>query len=304
VDDATERTCREMFLATMGSDAAAPVRCRVGSTLGRLGDPRFHDESLFCLPKDPMLGFIEIPAGQFTMGSQKGETDRFADESPQHRLELPGFSIARYPTTVAQFKAFVAAANYDPTNPLCLRGVPNHPVTWVTWHDAMAYCRWLTDSIRCSHATPRLLRSLLSADDGCRITLPSEAEWERAARGTGARRYPWGDDIDPDRANYQMTGIERPSPVGAFPRGRTPSGVEDLSGNVWEWTRSHHAAYPYRPNDGREDIDAGDDVLQVLRGGSFDFNAHFVRAAFRLKNVRLGRNNLIGFRVVVSCWRS
>jgi formylglycine-generating enzyme required for sulfatase activity len=287
-------------------DQPALIRCRVGSTLGRLGDPRFHDETLFCLPKDPMLGFIEIPAGEFVMGSTKDDQESFSDERPQHRLELARFFAARYPTTVAQFAAFAAASKYDLADPRCLRGVANHPVALVTWHDAMAYCRWLTESMRRSPRVPAALKSILTIGQG-QVVLPSEAEWERVARGTRGRRYPWGEDIDSERANYSQTGIGRTSPVGAFPRGGTPAEegqAEDLGGNVWEWTRSTWGDYPYHPGLERENLAAPDDVLRVVRGGAFSNLRRSVRAAYRGRDEPDYRDWIIGFRVVVSPFSS
>lgn len=183
------------------------------------------------------------------------------------------FFIARYQVTLAQFSAFVRGSGYKPADPDCLTGAPNCSVAHVTWHDAMAFCRWLTTCLRGAPSTPVALRDALTADPPWEVVLPSEAEWERVARGTRARRYPWGDDIDPNRET---------SPVGAFPKGRTPldeGAVEDLSGNVWEWTRSVFRAYPYVPLDGREDVPAHGP--RVLRGGSFNFSERYVRGACR-----------------------
>jgi formylglycine-generating enzyme required for sulfatase activity len=107
----------------------------------------------------------------------------------------------------------------------------------VTWHDAIAYCTWLTSCLRDWEQTPEPLATLLR-QEAWQVILPSEAEWEKAARGTDGRRYPWGNDLDPNRANYNGTGIETTSAVGCFPQGVSPYKVEELSGNVWEWTRS------------------------------------------------------------------
>jgi formylglycine-generating enzyme required for sulfatase activity len=311
VDAATEQKCREAFLATMTSDASAVLRCRVGSTLGRLGDPRFHDERLWCLPRDPMLGFVEIEADKFVMGTDETtDPDAFDDEKPQHRIRVSRYLIARYPVTVAQFAAFAAAVKangYEPADPRSVQGVANHPVAYVTWYDALAYCRWLGDSLRTAAAIPDRLRAWLESADGWRVTLPSEPEWERAARGPSGRRYPWGDEFDPDRANTNETQVGSASPVGAFPGGATPEEegrVNDLSGNVWEWTRSHFRPYPYASDDGREDLTAGDDVHRVVRGGSFRDLVIHARAAARYGYYPSSRNDFIGFRVVVSCLRS
>ena len=136
---------------------------------------------------------------------------------------------------------------------------------------------------------PSRWRGLLR-DKGWRITLPSEAQWEKAARGPDGSIFPWGDDPDPNRANYLDTGIGSTSSVGSFPDGASrPYGCEDMSGNIWEWTRSLWGkdwqkpdfGYPYDPTDGRENMDAESEVLRVLRGGSFYYYENCVRCAAR-----------------------
>jgi formylglycine-generating enzyme required for sulfatase activity len=277
-------------------------RAEAGDTLGRLGDPRFREDAWY-LPDEPLLGFVEISEGSFVMGSEARER-----EQPQHKLTLPTYYIARYPVTVAQFRAFVEDSGYEPRDSDSLRGVDNHPVRYVTWYDALAYCDWLTQKLREWEKTPEPLATLLR-EDGWVVTLPSEAEWEKATRGSeDNRRYPWGKETDPNRANYDDTGIGTTSAVGCFPGGGSPCGAEDLSGNVWEWTRSLWGTswsepdfgYPYDPADGRENLEAGDDVRRVLRGGSFDYTAVFVRCAARGRWNPYFRLRNFGFRVVVA----
>jgi len=250
--------------------------------------------------------FVEIPAGTFLMGSNKEcDSQAYESEAPQHKVTLPGYYIARYPVTVSQFRAFVEESGHKPENEESLRGLPNHPVVYVTWHEALQYCHWLTERLREWEGTPEPLATLLRKE-GWWITLPSEAEWEKAARGTDGRIYPWGDDPGPTRANHDDMGIHATNAVGRFPEGASPYGVEEMSGNVWEWTRSLWGedwekptfTYPYDPNDGREDLNASDRVRRVRRGGAFLLQ-RFVRCATRFGSRPDLRDWCLGFRVVV-----
>jgi formylglycine-generating enzyme required for sulfatase activity len=285
----------------------SPVeRVEAGNVLGKLGDPRFRSDAWY-LPDEQLMGFVEVPAGSFLMGSDKTkDPDALEHEMPQHRIDLQSFFMARYPVTVAQFRAFVENSGYRPKNQNSLRGIDNHPVVWVSWHDAMAYCRWLTDRLREWEGTPESLATLLRQKKW-RIRLPSEAEWEKAARGEDGRIYPWDGKAEPDRANYHRTGIGDSSPVGCFPRGESPFGCFDMAGNVWDWTRSLWGRdfekpdykYPYDPNDrDRENEGAVDEVARVLRGGAFYLTADLVRCAFRYWHYPDYRYWHLGFRCV------
>jgi hypothetical protein len=159
-------------------DPARPAKERVsaGDALALVGDPRFRPDAWY-LPSEPLLGFVEMPEGPFLMGNEGSD-----DEQPQHKLTLPGYYIARYPVTVAQFQAFVEVSEYEPARERSLQRLDNHPVVRVDWHEALAYCDWLTQKLREWEGTPGPLATLLR-EEGWVITLPSEAEWEKAARG-------------------------------------------------------------------------------------------------------------------------
>jgi formylglycine-generating enzyme required for sulfatase activity len=272
--------------------------------LAELGDPRpgvgVREDGV------PDIQWCEVPAGPFLMGSLEDDSRAYDREKPQHELTLPTYYVSRYPVTVAQFRVFVEETGYE-VDERSLDDPDNHPVRYVSWHDAMAYCQWLTQYLLDGKGVSEPLRTLVQ-DERYRVRVPSEAEWEKAARGTDGRRYPWGADPDSNRANYGDTGIGDISAVGCFPGGVSPYGVEDLSGNVWEWTRSLWGegwgeltfTYPYDPADGREDASAGNDVYRVLRGGAFTYNPNFARCAFRLRNYPYFRDLDYGFRVVVS----
>ncbi len=301
-------------LYLMGDDSfPATDRAAAGDALARLGDPRF-DEERWYLPADETLGFERVEAGEFEMGGES-----YDDEKPRHTLTLETFYMARYPVTVAQFRAFVEENGIQPVEKDSLGGVDNHPVVLLTWHEALAYSRWLDGQMRT--IAPEMLaraeggpaRELWSglADGRLNVTLPSEAEWEKAARGTDGREYPWVGVADPNRANYDETGIGTTSAVGCFQGGSSPFGCEDMSGNVWEWTRSlwgkewgkPEYGYPYEAageEQGRERLSASDKVLRVLRGGSFVLNDYLVRCACRIRDNPRSRGRSAGFRVVVS----
>ena len=286
-----------------GSDLPAVERATAGATLAHLGDPREGVTTLdgveFCL----------VPAGPFWMGSEEDD-----DEKPLHQVDLPyDYWLARCPVTVAQFRAFVEASGRRPQDKRSLQGLDNHPVVYVTWHEALAFCRWLAERWQAQGILP----------SGWQVTLPSEAEWEKAARGgleipasplvrsIGAapgtaltpnpqpqRRYPWGDEADPNRANYDDTGLGQTSPVGCFSGGASPYGCLDMSGNVWEWTRSLDRKYPYDPQDGREDLKGTN--VRVLRGGSWSVIRGRARCAVRVRGLPAHRGSNIGVRVLVS----
>ncbi|HQN45357.1 MAG TPA: SUMF1/EgtB/PvdO family nonheme iron enzyme, partial [Anaerolineaceae bacterium] len=268
-------------------------RALAGNHLAVLGDPRFRADA-FYLPDEPLLGFVHIPAGRFLMGSDPKKDQYYqAEELPQHEVELGEYYIARYPVTVAQFIAFLANSGYKDAYYGSPRSLPNHPVVWVTWYDAMAYCDWLTAQLPNLPDLPAELRR------GWRVTLPSEAEWEQAARGTDGRIYPWGAEFDSDKAN--RTGIGGTSAVGCFPSGASPAGLLDASGNVWEWTRSCMGDYPY-PEPGseraaREGVTSTNRAVMVARGGSWDCHQGYARCAYRLKDFPDLRSNYMGFRV-------
>jgi formylglycine-generating enzyme required for sulfatase activity len=180
-----------------------------------------------------------------------------------------------------------APADYG--NPFAL---DNHPVVGGTWYEAMAYCRWLTERLRKAKD-----ESSIRPDE--EVRLPTEAEWEKAARGTDGRPYPWGNEPpDPNRANYKDTGIGSASAVGCFPGGASPYDVHDMAGNVWEWTLSDYNAYPYQADDEQEDKNRTN-VRKVLRGGSWDYSGNDVRAALRYYRVPGNRYYFVGFRCVV-----
>ncbi len=243
------------------------------------------------LPFEPAT--VLIPAGPFVMGSQPGD-DTPSEETPQHHVTLPAYRIGQYPITNYQYAEFLKREKqYEPPKKVgwFLREPPgdklDHPVVGVSWDDAQAYCRWL------SGQTGRVYR------------LPTEAEWEKAARGEAGLIYLWGDEW---RSDCCHTGRDDTAPVTAYPAGASPYGCLDMAGNVQEWTSTlwgsdpkiNDFAYPYRPGDGREDPVAGHlhRVYRVYRGGSFRDDPGRLRGAARGASTPDSKIRWRGFRVV------
>ena len=301
----TKRVSQRLVSLLQGNRLSSVERAAAGRTLASLGDPRFLNAEGYYLPNDEyinlpdkkksILGFVEIPAGPFLMGE--------SDE--QHEVTLPTYYMACYPVTVAQFGAFVSATGYAPQYGDRWQGLANHPVVYVSWHDARAYCVWLTERLHNGTGIPAAVRERAQRE-GWTVALPSEAEWEKAARGSKGLVYPWGNEFKEDHANTEGARIRRTSAVGCFPRGVSPYGCLDMAGNVWEWTRSlwenkqeEPYRYPYKPEDGRENPDLPDNVARVLRGGAAFTVRRNARCAYRnwdFPNYALDSH---GMRVVV-----
>lgn len=284
--------------------APAIQRAQMGDVLSQLGDPRFDSKRLY-LPNDEMLGFEFIREdSQFRIGTRKADKQKVkqatGDDARDNEINdqitpVKACYVARYPVTVAQFRAFVEATKFKLGDQDALRDPDNRPVRWVNWHEARAYCDWLNQQLQHEPATNPIAKLVR---EGWRVSLPSELEWEHAARGgQDDLVFPWGDQPDPNRANYDDTGIATTSSVGCFPP--NDNGLYDMVGNVWEWTRSHYKAYPYKIEDGREDLNTGDDVQRVVRGGSWYYLHGNARCADRDWYRPDPRNLDVGFRVVL-----
>jgi formylglycine-generating enzyme required for sulfatase activity len=233
------------------------------------------------------LPFVRVPAGKFVMGSKDDNQLAFDQEKPQHTVEIPyDYWIARFPVTNEQVAEFVEIAKYKYNMASDWKDRANHPVVNVSWYDAMEYCKWLNEKLK--------------AEIGdLEIRLPTEAEWEKAARGEFGNEWPWGNEFDAARCNSSEGGKRGTTPVGAYsPQGDSPCGAADMVGNVWEWCHSIFKPYPYKAGDGREQ-EPGTDV-RVLRGGAFLNLWNFARAACRLRHGPGYRDDYLGFRVVVA----
>lgn len=273
------------------SEDSADVRqhANAGDVLATLGDPRPEATTL------AGMQFVLVPPGPFTMG----------DDDKRREVNIAySYAIARFPFTVAQWTEALHAGGPMPERDEALRGPPNHPVAWVNWHEAAALCNWLTQ-----HWKEQL-------PPGWHVALPTEQEWEKAARGGHSlpsqgivftvadlghllgqaavaqvanvlpeRTYPWGDDEPIRRANTIESGIGRASTVGLFPSGASPYGCEEMVGNVFEWTG------------------ASDGATFQLRGGNHFYDRNLARCAHYkgVGGVGGDRTDFIGFRVVLRC---
>jgi formylglycine-generating enzyme required for sulfatase activity len=296
------------------------ARAQAGMALGQLGDerPGVATHSRPGKKDQPdLLWTAVIEPDDFLMGGKEGWQGKMQFK---HRLQHV-FRVAVYPVTVAQFGVFIQDGGYArkelwteagwdwreegqrarPGDYGSVFETPNHPRVGVTWYEAVAFCNWVNATF-----APEDLK--LAA--GWKVRLPSEAEWERAARHTDGRVFPWGNeeqDIE-QRCNINKTGLGHTSAVGLFPSGNAACGAADMAGNVWEWTRSLWGTdwekasfnYPYKLDDGRENLGAPAEINRVLRGGSWDDDAVNVRCARRDGGGPGGRFYFVGFRVVAS----
>ena len=256
-------------------------RAEAADLLGQVGDPRLEEDN-----------WVAIPLGSFLMGAQKREIsgpnydpEAFPDEAPVYEVKLRRFRIRRFLATVQEFAEFMKMGGYAarkhwvegfgtfeaPEDWQTQKEFPNRPVTGVSWFEAAAYCAWA----------------------GGR--LPTEAEWERAARGPQRSRYPWGNQpvLDTSHANYNMV-VGYATPVGLFPSGSTSEGLCDMLGNVWEWCGDWFADY----GTGRSESFSGpkEEKHKALRGGAWLNEPRHVRVSNRGRNVPTHRYSNVGFR--------
>ena len=225
--------------------------------------------------------WVTIPTGAFVRGSDTSKDLLAVDnETPQRQIYLSTYQIMRMPVTNAEYKVFVDATDHRPPHHWIGREIPkdkaNHPVINVSWRDAMAFCTWAG------------------------VRLPSEAEWEKAARGADGRIYPWGNQ-PPDAKRCNFGGkVGNTAPVGSYPAGASPYGVMDMAGNVWEWVNDWYQSDYYSVSPGSNPQGPATGEYRVLRGGSWPNNVDGVRSANRNDYHPDSWYLFIGFRCVRS----
>jgi formylglycine-generating enzyme required for sulfatase activity len=281
-------TVLEIFTQESAKAIDLNVRIEAAEALGQAGDPRLSEPH-----------WIKMSGGRIIMGAQSNDpslpnydSNASSSDGPVREVEVSDFLIARYPVTVSEYKRFVEGEGYKDVRWWSAGKVaefespikwdeqiayPNRPVVGVSWYEAVAYCAWAN------------------------VRLATEAEWERTARGLLARRCPWGDTApDSTRANSSETQLGHPTPVGLYPCGATPDGVEDLAGNVWEWTADiyHSRDFLFAPVPFKARSADEDRQNSALRGGSWNDDHECLRAAYRIRFEPSFRDATCGFRAV------
>lgn len=299
----------ELVVLSGRSEPTLATRLAGGHVLGQLGDPRLLDRrSGLALNGAPY--WCRVSAGPFWYGSDRAD-------QPLHQFTLPyDYAIARFPVTNAEYQCFIEAGGYqqrrwwtatgwaflqpgrrspadDQTRPITQPNHwqhpsfsgPNQPVVGVSWYEAAAYCAWLTEQ---GHRAGWLPEADL-------LRLPTSLEWERAARHTDQRRYPWGDEEPATQhASYDAAGLHAPAPIGCFPAGAAVCGALDLAGNVWEWT----ATLWERIQQPAPWSDFTAAKKPAIRGGAFNWSSGYLHCGAHYWFSPGYRQNLLGFRVV------
>ncbi len=279
---------RQQLIQLVESNAPLEKRFNAGIFLGNLGDTRISGDNL-----------VLVPAGDFIRGSN--EIDE--EEKPVKRIYLDDFMIGIYPVTSQEFKRFVDDNGYHRQEHWTKEGWqwrmeekitapglwydrkwngPNFPVVGVSWYEAAAYTGWL------SKVTGKPYR------------LPTEAEWEKAARGIDGKIYPWGNEFDNNCCNSRESGLGRTSPVGIFPNGKSDYGCHDLAGNVWEWCADWYDERYYSNCPVKNPPGPAAGSRRVCRGGSWFFDAGGCACAVRGRDLPVLRGSRLGFRLARS----
>ncbi len=223
---------------------------------------------------------VYIPPGKFIMGSDEDDLEGVGEEQPSHEVYLDGYWIGKYEVTFDQYDKFCAESSRDrPGDSDAGWGRGKRPAINVSWYDAEAYCRWL------------------SAKTGLNFKLPTEAQWEKAARGTEGQRFPWGNqEANEKLANFgNDSEIRKTNPVGSYPQGESPYGLMDMAGNVWEWCYDWYGSYSAEPQKNPTGPQTGH--FRVLRGGSWFDSPMYIRCSIRFYAKPSYRGNIEGFRL-------
>jgi formylglycine-generating enzyme required for sulfatase activity len=289
-DDKVVALARNKLYELIDSNASLEERFEAGEIVGTLGDLRITTDTM-----------VLVKGGNFMRGSSEDDADAFSNEKPQREIYLDDFMIGKYPVTNEEFKEFVDDAGYDREEFWAKKGWPwreeneisepeywhdrkwngsNFPVVGISWFEAEAYANWL--SKRAGHL----------------YRLPTEAEWEKTARGTNGSKYPWGGQFDKNFCNSGESGLNRTSPVGIFPEGKSHYGCFDMAGNVWEWCSDRYDDKYYANSLDRNHKGPSSGADRVIRGGGWEGNARGCRSAVRYRYDPRSRDSDLGFRLL------
>jgi formylglycine-generating enzyme required for sulfatase activity/energy-coupling factor transporter ATP-binding protein EcfA2 len=289
-DDKVVSLARDKLYELIESNASIEERFEAGEIVGTLGDPRIKADNM-----------VLVKEGKFMRGSREDDADAYDDEKPQREIYLDDFMVGKYPVTNEEFKEFLDDGGYDKkefwtregwrwreeneiSEPAYLHDRKwnglNFPVVGISWFEAEAYANWLSERT------------------GHQYRLPTEAEWEKAARRTDGFKYPWGEDFDKNLCNSFKSELLRTSPVGIFPKGKSPYGCFDMVGNVWEWCSDRYDDKYYANSPDGNPRGPSDGSLRVIRGCSWHYNAKDCRSAYRNHLDPRIRNNHHGFRLL------
>jgi len=277
----------------------------VTRTISIKGGQQTFLEEIKLIPKLPQDKFVRIPEGWFEMGSERTV---LKDVRPMHRVYLDEYWIGRYEVTVKEYEEFIRDTGYTPPvdpEQKCNWGKTdrkNHPINYVSWDDAKKYTQWL------------------SRKTGFRYQLPTEAQWEKAARSPDGRVYPWGNSkLDGKKANhcdqkYKNAfpnaypaeyatnfddGYALTAPVGSYKNSKSAFSIYDMAGNVWEWVEDAYSETYYQNSPEQNPLNTSEPVFRVARGGSWESVPEYLRSYIRFKLSRYERKADVGFRVVV-----
>jgi len=239
------------------------------------------NEMTIMLPGDVPMVFVQVPAGKFWMGADNNDPIANKGEKPMHEVYLDEYWIGKYPVTNRQFQQFYSAKSKQQNYLFYREKKASHPVVYIDWEDAHSFCQWL------EKRTSK------------KIVLPTEAQWEKAARGTDHRIYPWGNPPPAKELACYWRSFSKTTAVGSFPAGASPYGAMDMAGNVWEWVADWYANYYYKQSPRENPVGPVNGSLKVLRGGSWYDHKSYMRSTVRLAISSTKFSDYIGFRCAI-----
>ena len=242
-------------------------------------EPEFGRNKKVKISKNVEMEFVYIPPGKFLMGAGKDDNEAKEDEKPQHQVFLNGFWMGKYPVTYMQYSVYSKETKKPLTDFEKIANQESCPIANINWFEAVEFCNWL---------------SQISNE---KIHLPSEAQWEKAARGTDGRKYPWGDTKS---INQILLNNKFYYSVGKYDENQSPYGCFDMVGNVWEWVNDwYDEKYYFLKNDTNNPFGPNNGISKVLKGGSWDYLGKNTRCSYRGKNYPSVNYHLNGFRCMM-----